>query len=72
MVCGDLEICLPIDISSPFYESAFQQRAGRPRKYKDSWFFGNKRIYLTQLMLNKLKAIKSSYKVEVTMQQFNT
>ena len=55
--CGNLE--LPISVR----ESVFWHRAGRPRKYKGSWFSANKRIYLAELTLEKLRAIKSSYRL---------
>ena len=58
---GDLEGCSTTNIYSPFHNSVLQ-RAGRPGKYEGSWFSSNKRIYLTKLMLKKLRAIKSSYR----------
>ena len=36
---GDLEGCSETNIASPFRESVFRQRAGRPRKYEGLWFF---------------------------------
>ena len=62
MECGGLECRLTTNISSSFCESALQ-RARRPRKYEDSWFSGNKRIYLAKLMLKTLKAIKGFYRL---------
>ena len=59
---GDLEGHSTTNISSPFHQSVLQ-RAGRPRKYEGSWFSSNKRIYFTELMLKKLRAIKTSYKL---------
>ena len=58
--CVDLESRPTTHIASQFREPAFRQRAGRPRKYEGSWFSANKRIYLTELTLEKLRAIKSS------------
>lgn len=60
---GELEGCPTTYIASPFRESAFRQRAGWPRKYEGSWFSANKRIYLAELTLEKLRAIKSSYRL---------
>ena len=34
---GDLEGCSATNIASPFRESVFRQRAGRPRKYEGSY-----------------------------------
>ena len=54
---GDLQGCLATNIASPFCESIFRQRVGRPRKYEG---LCNKRIYLAELTLEKLRTIKSS------------
>ena len=54
MESGELEGFSTTIISSPFHKSVLQ-RAGKPRKYKGSWFSSNKRIYLTKLMLKKLR-----------------
>ena len=58
---GDLEGFSTTNISSPFHKSVLQI-AGRPRKYEGSWFSGSKRIYLADLTLKELRAIKSSYR----------
>ena len=59
---SDLEGCRSTtDVSSLLCVSAFRQRAGRPRKYEGSWFSSNKRIYLAEPTLKKLRAIKSLY-----------
>lgn len=60
---GDLEGRSTTNIASPFRESVFRQRAGRPRKYEGSWFSANQRIYLAELTLKRLRAIKSSYRL---------
>ena len=59
MECGDLEGHLATNISSLFCEPAL----GRLRKYEGSWFFSNKSIYLAELTLKKVRAIKSSYRL---------
>ena len=61
--CGDLEGRSTTYITSQFRKSAFRQKAGRPRKYEGSWFSANKRIYLAELTLEKLRAIKSFYRL---------
>ena len=58
----DLEGCLTANMSFPLRKSVLQ-RAGRLRKYEGSWFSSNKGIHFAELMLKKLRAIKSSYRL---------
>ena len=39
--------------------SAYRRTVGRPRKYSGSWFAVNKRIYLTEKTLEKLRSVKT-------------
>ena len=47
---GDLEGCSATNIASPFCESVFRQRAGRPRKYEgfcaDKCFYTSSKLFL--------------------------
>ena len=40
-------------------ESVYRRTVGRPRKYTCPWFAANKRIYVTQDTLEKLRAVKT-------------
>lgn len=40
-------------------ESVYRRTVGRPRKYACSWFAANKRIYLTEETLEKLRSVKT-------------
>ena len=40
-------------------ESVYRRTVGRPRKYACSWFAVNKRIYLAEETLEKLRSVKT-------------
>ena len=40
-------------------DGIYRRTVGRPRKYACSWFAANKRIYLTEETLSKLRAVKT-------------
>ena len=51
----DLQGCLETNIASSFCTAVFWSR-----KYEGLWFLANNRIYLAELTLEKLRAIKIS------------
>lgn len=56
----ELEGCPLTNIASPFCKSVFWQIAGRLNKYAGTWIVANKRIYLTEGTLEKLRVIKNT------------
>ena len=51
-----MEDCSPTTFAS---DSVYQRTVGRPRKYACAWFTANKRIYLTEETLEKLRTVKT-------------
>ena len=39
--------------------SVYRRTVGRPRKFAGSWFAANKRIYITEETLEKLRVVKT-------------
>ena len=51
-----MEDCSPTTFAS---DSVYRRTVGRPRKYACAWFTANKRIYLTEETLEKLRTVKT-------------